>query len=203
MAWQPDYITSAELIAFARTDSADDAEAETIVTTVSRAIDRHCSLGTIRRQFGQVAAPEPRRYTARWSRRYCRWVVEIDDLMTSVGLVVATDAATITEFDLEPANAAAEGRPWTRLLLRRSNSVAVTGERNEILATGRWGWNAFPVAVKMAAKFQGNRWLHRRDSPFGIAGSPQQGSELRLLDRVDPDVAVSLTPYVRKGFVFA
>lgn len=203
MAWQPDYITSAELVAFARSDSVDDAEAATVATTVSRAIDRHCSSGIIKRQFGQVAAPEMRRYTARWSRRMCRWVVEIDDLMTAVGLVVATDTATITQFDAEPINAAAEGRPWERLVLRPENAVAVCGQRNEMFVTGRWGWTAVPVPVKQAAKLQGNRLLARRDSPYGIAGSPQQGSELRLLDRVDPDVAVSLLPFVRKGFVFA
>lgn len=198
MTWAPDYITAVELTDFARTDNVDASQAAIAVTASSRAIDRHTH-----RQFGQVAAPEQRFYTARWSRRRCRWVVNIDDLMTLVGLIVATPAGTITEYDLEPRNAALEGEPWTRIVIRKTNGVAITGEGGEFQPTGRWGWSATPVPVKQAALLQGSRFLARRDSPFGIAGSPQQGSELRLLDRVDPDVAVSLTPYVRRRFVFA
>jgi len=45
---------------------------------------------------------------------------------------------------------------------------------------------------KVATVLQANRLLKRRHAPFGVAGSPELGSELRLLARVDPDVAVSL-----------
>lgn len=188
MAWKPDYITSAELTAFARTDSADDAEAATIVTTVSRAVDKHCN-----RQFGQVAAAEQRFYTPRWNRRRCLWIVDIDDLMTTTGLIVATSTGTITEFDLEPRNAAAEGVPWTKIVIRKANTVTIKGEDNEFQPTGKWGWSGIPVPVKQASKLQGSRLLARRESPYGVAGSPQQGSEVRLLARLDPDVAVILT----------
>lgn len=193
MAWKPDYITAAELKAFVRvTDALDDALIPHAIAASSRAIDRHTN-----RQFGLVAAPELRRYKARWNRRRCRWVIEIDDLMTAAGLVVATATGTITEYDLEPSNAAAEGKPWTRLAIRSANTVTIKGEDSEMQCTGQWGWSAFPGAVREAALLQGSRLAARRDSPFGIAGSPQQGSELRLLARVDPDVAVSLTDYVR------
>jgi len=193
MPWQPDYVATAELTAYARiTDAVDDVQAAMAVTTASRAVDRHCN-----RQFGLVAAAELRYYTPRWNRRRCRWVVDIDDLMTTTGLVVATAAGTITEFDLEPRNAAAEGKPWTRLVIRTTNTVPIKGEDSEFTNTGRWGWTASPTAVKQATLLQGSRLLSRRDSPYGIAGSPDQGSELRLLARVDPDVAVSLTDYVR------
>jgi hypothetical protein len=46
--------------------------------------------------------------------------------------------------------------------------------------------------VLAAAKLQCARWNFRRDAPAGVAGSPDQGSEIRLLSRLDPDVAVSL-----------
>lgn len=193
MAWQPDYVTATEVTDYARvTDNVDAVWAAMAATGASRAVDKHTN-----RQFGLVDAPELRNYTARWNRRRCRWVVEIDDLMTSVGLVVATADGTITEYDLEPRNAAAKGRPWTRLVIRPANTVPITGEDEEILGTGKWGWTAFPATVKQASLLQGSRFLARRDSPYGIAGSPQTGSELRLLARVDPDVGVSLTDYVR------
>jgi hypothetical protein len=67
----------------------------------------------------------------------------------------------------------------------------------EATITVKWGWTAFPVPVVNAAKLQTARFVARRDSPYGIAGSPDQGSEMRLLARVDPDVAVILRPFVR------
>lgn len=206
MGWQPDYITTVELNAFVRVgDTVDDAQAAPAIAAACRAIDKHCSQrrSSPGRQFGIVDTPEQRFYTPRWSRRRCRWVVEIDDLMTSAGLVVATAAGTITEFDLAPRNAAQEGKPWTLLVIRPTNTVPILGEVDEFEPTGKWGWTDIPLAVKEAALLQTSRLVSRRDSPFGIAGSPQLGSELRLLDKVDPDVAVSLEDYVRKGVVFA
>lgn len=188
MPWQPDYITVAQLKGWVRVDDGvDDIELATIATTISREIDKTCN-----RQFGQVSAPELRYYTPMWNRRRCLWVVPIDDLMTSVGLIVGTAAGTITEFDLEPRNAAAKGKPWTHIAIRKTNTVTIKGEDYEFANTGKWGWSAVPVPVLQAAKLQGHRLLSRRGSPFGIAGSPQQGSELRLLERLDPDVAVAL-----------
>ena len=192
MAWQPDYASSTELTDFARSDSVDDVQAALAVTAASRAIDRATN-----RQFGLVAAPELRYYTAQWNARRGRWTIDIDDLMTAAGLTVATATATITEYDLEPRNAAAEGKPWTQIVIRPTNTVAICGEDSEIQGTGRWGWTTVPTPVKQAALLQGSRFLSRRDSPYGIAGSPDAGSEMRLLARVDPDVAVSLTAYVR------
>jgi hypothetical protein len=44
---------------------------------------------------------------------------------------------------------------------------------------------------------QASRLDFRRVAPAGVAGSPETGSEVRLLARVDPDVAVSLKDYIR------
>ncbi|NIL59971.1 phage gp6-like head-tail connector protein, partial [Salinispora arenicola] len=69
--------------------------------------------------------------------------------------------------------------------------------RGELTITAPWGWPAIPTAVVLATQLQASRLLTRRDSPYGVAGSPQDGSEMRLLARVDPDVEVVLRPYVR------
>lgn len=196
MPWAPDYVTTEELTDYARIgDAVDDVQAALAVTAASAAVNNHCH-----RQFGQVAAPELRKYTARWSRRLTRWVIDIDDLQTTAGLVIQIGGTPVTLYDLEPVNAVAKKGAWTRLSVRPESAVQPTGDPYEVDGTAAWGWLAIPTVAKQATMLQGSRFLARRDSPFGIAGSPDQGSELRLLSRVDPDVAVVLgdgPPYVR------
>lgn len=186
MAWAPDYASTADLAAYLRIeDAVDDVELALAVTASSRSIDLHTN-----RQYGLVAAAEERTYPARYDRRRCRWVVVIDDLMTTTGLVVAGVAYDADLHRLEPLNAAVTGRPWTLLVLD-------TSPGDEVVIEARWGWTAVPTAIEQATLLQAARLFKRRDAPFGIAGSPESGSEMRLLARVDPDVAVTLGPYVR------
>lgn len=194
MAWAPDYVTTAELRAYATrsTDTVDDVELALAVTAASRAVDQHTN-----RQFGQVDAAEERRYTAVWERRRGRWVVEVDDLMDDTGLTVTVEAGTITAFTLEPINATQNRRPWTRIVVDPDSGVQPTGDEHGVTALALWGWSQVPTAVKQATLLQGSRLFSRRTSPYGVAGSPDLGSELRLLARVDPDVAVVLGPYIR------
>lgn len=199
MTWKPDYITLAEAKAFmGDTTTTHDADIATAITAASRAIDL-CT----NRQFGKVSVAEQRFYTAVWDRRRCRWVVRIDDLMSTSGFAaVILDAngatvGTLTEYTLEPRNAAAVSKPWTELVVKSTSTRFPTGARDEVAITALWGWTSVPAAVVEAAKLQTNRLASRRESPYGVAGSPQIGSELRLLARVDPDVAVSLSDYVR------
>lgn len=199
MAWQPDYATLAELKSFTRiSDTVDDAELGFAITAASRSIDAHTG-----RQFGQLAAPALWVYTAWPDLRRGRWCVDIDDLMTVTGLIVEvpTVGAT-TEFTKEPVNAAGKGRPWTRIVFNRQASVVPQVTDNyTVNVTGQFGWTTVPVPVKEATLLQASRLVARRDSPFGVAGSPDLGSELRLLAKVDPDVAVVLTSYRRIGRV--
>jgi len=193
MAWAPDYVTSTELKAYLRiSDAVDDAQVALAVTAASRAVDRHTN-----RQFGLVAAPEARTYTARWDRDRCRYVVDIDDLMTVTGLTVTGEAGAIDVFAKQPGNAALEGRPWTRLVVDPTSTTLPTLKEDGVTVTARFGWTAVPVAVQQATLLQASRLFTRRNAPFGVAGSPELGSELRLLAKVDPDVAVVLGPYTR------
>lgn len=194
MAWAPDYVTTADLRAYATRSSVtvDDGDLALVATTASRSVDLACN-----RQFGLVDQPEARVYTPRWDRRRCRWLVEIDDLMTAVGLVVTLTAGTLTGFTLEPRNAPAKGRPWTLLVVDQDSTVTPAGTEYEAGITASWGWTTVPDPVKQAVFMQGNRFFARRTSPFGVAGSPELGSELRLLARLDPDVAVIVGPFVR------
>jgi hypothetical protein len=194
MAWAPDYVTLAAMKGYRRiADTVDDTELSVIITAASRAIDTHCN-----RQFGRVAAPELRMYTARPDYERGAWVVDIDDLDDATGLAVSIGGVAVTSYTLEPVNAVVKGLAWTRLVIGTAGAVQPTGADNEVSGTAMWGWTTTPVAVTHAARLQSSRFVSRRDSPYGVAGSPEQGSEMRLLARVDPDVGVSLRHYVRR-----
>lgn len=194
MVWAPDYATLVEARAYItrHTDTVDDVEIALAVTAASRAVDR----GT-NRQFGVVAAAEERKYTARWDRRRCRWLVEVDDLMTLDGLTVTVEAGSVDTVVLEPINAAQESRPWETLVVDPDSTVKPTSDEHGVTVEALWGWTEVPDQIKQATLLQANRFVARRTSPFGIAGSPDLGSELRLLARLDPDVAVVLGPFIR------
>lgn len=204
MAWEPDYTTAVDLAAYLRIDdNDDDLQLATAATSASRAIDRFTC-----RQFGLIDAPEARYYTARWSRSRGMWLVAIDDLMTETGLEVATEQyadgifVAVTAPVLRPRNALQKGRPWTELAIPNESAVGpLFGRDGGVRVTGRWGWTSVPVTVEQAALLQGSRVFARRDAPFGVAGSPEAGSELRLLAKVDPDVAVMLNSYRRRVWV--
>jgi len=203
MAWAPDYCTEDELKAFVRiADDLDDDQVALAVTAASRAVDQATG-----RQFGLVADfVEARTYVPRYDARRLCWTVDIDDLMTTSGMEVAFDedgdgtfSADITDYVLRPSNAALEGRPWTELVVRATSAVQPSGPDESVRVTACWGWTSVPSAVKEATLLQASRLLARRDSPYGVAGSPDAGSEVRLLARVDPDVAVALRLYRRRG----
>lgn len=194
MVWAPDYLTVDGYKAYPRVDDdIDDDEIASAIAAASRAIDKRCN-----RQFGKVDAPEERTYTAYYDGERGRWVVSIDDLQNVVGLVVMIGGTAVTDYKLEPRNAVSKGKAWTRLVLGLdAEAIPTCADEYEVTPTAPWGWTAFPGAVVQAAKLQTSRFSARRDSPFGVAGSPQLGSELRLLARLDPDVVVALSDYAR------
>jgi hypothetical protein len=193
MAWAPDYVTTEEMRDYLRiSDDDDNALIALAISAASRAVDKYAG-----RQFGVVAAAEERLYSAVWDRRRCRWVVEIDDLMSTTNLAVTCTAGTITGYTLEPVNAAKISRPWTRLVVDSDSSVQPTSLVNDMAVTALWGWSSVPESVEQATRLQAHRFHTRRKSPYGVAGSPDEGTALRLLARVDPDVGVALNPYRR------
>jgi hypothetical protein len=194
MAWAPDYVNAVETKDFLRLDdNVDNVFLAMAITTSSRAVDDHC-----RRQFGLVDAPEARRYRVEWDRHRYRYFVTIDDLMTVTGFTVTIngDVFTSSDYRLEPINNVTKGKPWTELVLLRLPSLPPphAGFLDEIFVdlVGQWGWTTIPTQVKLASLMQTNRFLARRYSPFGVAGSPSDGSEIRLQAKLDPDVSTAL-----------
>lgn len=201
MAYVTDYCTTNELKgALSITHANDDTEIGFAITAASRVIDNHCG-----RSFGLEDPAAARYYAGRWDSDLCRYVVELNDLQTTTSLVVKTDddadgtfETTLTlntDFRLAPYNAGLDVKPW-RYLVAESGVVFPCRERG-VEVTAKWGWSSVPTVVKQACLIQAARFLKRKDSPYGVAGSPELGSELRLLARLDPDVAVLLQPVTR------
>ena len=144
---------------------------------------------------GTTAAPVTRYYTAQdW------WTTNIDD--TYYISEIATDdnfdqlyttVWATSDYMVEPVNNPRRGWPWTRLLAIGSYIFPYNLPQS-VRVKAVWGWTAIPNEVQMATKIQASRLFVRRQSPFGIAGSPEIGT-VRLGSRLDPDVEVLLRPF--------
>lgn len=196
MPWAPDYVDAATLAAYVRVeDVEDEAEMSVAIAAASRAIDHYTH-----RQFGSEAAPVARYYTARWDAATSRWVVHVDDIPDADGVEVHVDtdgdgtfSTAITGFTLGPRNALPDGVPYTRI-----SAHGLVPTLDSVRVTARFGWASVPKVVEQACLLQASRLLARRDAPFGVTGSPDAGGELRLLAKIDPDVAVLLRPVARR-----
>lgn len=185
MSWAPDYTTTARLKSYLRIDdAADDVLLGAWITAASRNVDEHC-----KRQFGLVDAPEERTYWGEYDRECRRWVYHLDDLPALDDFTVVTATGTaVTGWTLEPGNAVQRGRPYERLVADVCGPLTMAAP---------WGWATVPPSIEVGLWLMAARLASRRDSPFGIAGSPSEGSEIRLLAKLDPDMITVLKPYRR------
>lgn len=200
MPWQPDYLTLAEAKAALRIpDVADDTELAVWITAASRAIDLHCN-----RQFGKLAAPAARVYQRPmvWDPVRYLWVMPVDDIADITGMTINTGSGAVayagSGATVGPVNAPADIEPWTELTWLDRPVIPYYGSPMPITVTAIWGWAAVPAGVAGACRLQLARFTARRNSPWGIAGSPEQGNEIRLLSKLDPDVITALRPYRRR-----
>lgn len=187
MTWKPDYADPELVKSYLDIqNNSRDAFIALWITTVSRNVDDFCG-----RQFGKAGEAQTRYYTPTYDRAERAWYAEIDDVQDVTGLSITDeDGTAITDYVLLPRNAAANGVPYER--------VKVSVEAAEIAVEALFGWNAVPASVPTGLLLQAARLNARVDSPFGIAGSPAEGTEIRLLAQLDPDFKTSLKPYVRK-----
>lgn len=174
-------------------DIQDDTSLEAAIMAASRMVDDYT--GRFFYKDGTTGAPVTRYYTAQdW------WTTNVDDI------IHISEIATDDNFDqlyttvwanddymVEPVNNPRRGWPWTRLLAIGAYIFPFNLPQS-VRVKGVWGWSAVPQEVQMATKIQAARLFVRRQSPFGIAGSPDIGT-VRLGSRLDPDVEVLLRPF--------
>lgn len=195
------YATLAQLKAALRlTDANDDASLQLALDSAFGLINDHCQ-----RTFLATGAVEARLYSPLYNRAK---TVFTDDICSAVGLIVSVAGTVIaTEVEgvspgyrLEPVNAPQLGEPWTSIVF--SNGWPTPGvyfpSMFHVSVTARYGYGlTIPPKIVQAEILQASRLFSRRQSPYGVAGSPDLGSELRLLAKVDPDVAVLLSGLVK------
>jgi hypothetical protein len=174
-------------------DITDDTALEAAILTASRMIDDYT--GRFFYKDGTNAAPVVRYYTAQdW------YTCNVDDFVSLTQ--IATDDnfdqlyTTIWQADdymVEPVNNPRRGWPLTRLLAIDSYIFPYNLPQS-VKVTAVWGWAAVPAEISMAAKLQASRLFVRRQSPFGVAGTPEIGT-VRLTSRLDPDVEALIRPF--------
>lgn len=198
------YATLAELKAFVGIgDTVDDVALQLALDSASAQID-----GYTDRLFTADVSPVARQYTAEQSD-----LLYVDPISTTTGLAVATDengdgtfetAWTLgTDYRLEPINASVTSEPWTRIVALGTRWFPRLQYRPGVQVTARFGWpgGVAPSPVKLANLIQASRLFKRKDAPFGVAGSAEFGSEMRLLNELDRDAQNLLRPYRRNWWV--
>jgi len=174
-------------------DITDDTALEAAILTASRMIDDYT--GRFFYKDGTTLVPVTRYYTSQdW------WLCNTDDFV-SINEIATDDnfdqtydtVWTASDYMLEPVNNPRRGWPLTRLLAIGSY-VFPYNLPQSVRIKAVWGWSAVPVEIAMATKIQASRLFVRRQSPFGVAGTPEMGT-IRLSSRLDPDVEALVRPF--------
>lgn len=198
MAITNGYCTLAELKASLNiTDAVDDTALEAAITASSRMVDDYTE-----RFFyvnGSSGSPVTRYYTA-----LDPYTINVDDI-TLVSEIATDDnfdftygtVFTTSDYMVEPINNPIKSWPYNRILAIGSYIFPYQLPQ-AVRVKGVWGFTAIPPEVNMATLIQSSRIFGRRQSPFGIAGSPDLGT-VRLFSRLDADVEVLLRPFRKNG----
>lgn len=184
-------------------DVVDDVTLQLALDSASIQVDQFCD-----RVFSADGSVTTRQYQVTNTGR-----LDVDPISTTTGLIVKTDdnadgtfetTWTLgTDYRLEPINAVSAGEPWTRLVVLGTRWFPKINYRPGVEVTAKFGWpgGVAPAPVKNATLIQASRLWKRKDAPFGVAGSVEFGSEMRLLAKLDPDVESLLKPYRRNWWI--
>ena len=193
------------------TDGTDSDLAQMALDSAARAIDVACNrtfdvaaAAVSTRYFTYSRGPDPiYMYSVNPVDWYRHAVLTIDDLFDTTGMVVHFDVTgnggytgtAVTAYRVGPVNAAAREMPFSQMIFDTGTYPPSINEGIRVQAL--WGWDAIPQTIVQANLIQAARFLKRRDAAFGVAGSPDMGNELRLLSKLDPDVAIMVGAYKR------
>jgi hypothetical protein len=187
-------------------DTSGDDRMSIAINAASRAIDRHCG-----RQFWQTSTSggDTRYATASDASVLMERDLGIDILSLSS---LSTDedgdrtyerSWTTGDYDLLPHNAASEYKPYTQIGVTPDGSYAFpVGVEKGVKLVGVFGYcttggqDQWAGEVRAACLIQASRFYERAVTPMGVAGGGAFG-EMRLSDRLDPDVELMLSRLMR------
>jgi|DEB3_MinimDraft_2_1074329.scaffolds.fasta_scaffold07643_2 hypothetical protein len=151
-------------------DSLDDGLLAAALTSAEAAIDSWC-----RRTFVVPAAVSTRTFLP-WGQD-----LVVDDIATTVGLIVVDDTATLDNADLvlDPPNGVGpdgrDGWPYWRIRYADGSWWTRDANRRTVSVTAKFGWAAVPVAVKEATLVLASDLFHAKDTRLGVAGFGEFG----------------------------
>ncbi len=165
----------------------DDGNLDLSVEACSRWLDEYYKTSF-------YARTETRYLTAEFSD-----LVYLDDLLTITTLKTDTDGdetyATTwatTDYWLEPRNAQSRPTPspYTRIRINRNGDYSFPTIDYGIEIAGTWGYSSTaPKVIKQLCLLLAHRIWKRKDSIFGIAGSPELGvTVIQAKVTVDSDI---------------
>ena len=186
-------------------DSVDDNRLTLAADAATQIVQAYCD-----RHFVQQASASARVFTA-----LSPWLLEVDDISTTTGLVIKTDEDgdgvfettwASSDYQLEPLNGKLGGQQWPYTKVRAIDAREWPLEYGQAVVevTARWGWANpaandlyIPQPVSQAAEIQAISIFKSVDAPLGIAGFGDIGI-MRLRQAIHPVAAALLAPYRRE-----
>lgn len=173
-------------------DTDEDIMLQSVITAISRVIDNYCG-----RRFYTTSTDETRYFTTS-DEEYLYPHYDIVSV-TSIAVDYNGDRTYNTsmdtgDYDLLPADAATDSKPYSYIRVSPLGTERFPSHQNGVKIVGKFGWSTVPVPVKEACILQAQRLWKRKDAPFGIISNPA-GGEMRLIDKLDPDIELLLYPY--------
>ena len=186
-------------------DSVDDNRLSLAADAATQIVKAYCD-----RHFVQQTNPTARVFTA-----LNPWLLEVDDISVTTGLVVKSDEDgdgvfettwASSDYQLEPLNGQLAGQQWPYTKIRAIDAREWPLEYGQAVVevTARWGWanptdetTYLPQPVLQAAEIQAISIFKSVDAPLGIAGFGDIGI-MRLRQAIHPVAAALLAPYRRE-----
>lgn len=176
-------------------DADRDTRLNNALDTASRGIEKACN-----RQFNVASSA-----TARVFEPCSEYLLEVDDISTTSGLIVKVDSAgdgtyattvTSTNYELRPLNGVVDGETgWPYWQICAVNySWPTWWVRAPMQVTATWGWATVPSPVHEACLILAEELFKLSDAPFGTGGYGQFGI---IRARENPFCWQRIAPYAR------
>lgn len=178
-------------LAISVNDPQDDELLHELVEASSRMIDEYCGQFFYSTAGTAFYTPEVRN------------IVETDPFTAITSIATDDDGDgvyetvwTASDYYTQPYNAALFGKPYTAVQVTPDGNEAFSpsiAKSVRLIAT--FGWASVPKAVAQACIIASTTLYEARKAPFGIVGSSEQGTVLRLSNRLHPEAVLLLEPY--------